>query len=177
MKKVDWTGRRLGRITVEKFLGTQYRGTRWRRVYLCRCECGVVKAIPSDGLYKVKSCGCVAAEKCRKRSTKHGATSGYNRIPEYGIWLNAKNRVRNKNLKDYHRYGGRGIGMCSEWWNDFAAFLSHVGPRPGPQYSIDRINPDGDYEPGNVRWVTAKEQANNRSNSKARVKLGDRQGL
>jgi len=99
----------------------------------------------------------------RQRSLKHGATVGLRRTPEYRAWLNAKRRCDNTGVPDFYRYGGRGIRMCEEWLHDFAAFLSHIGPKPAPHLSLDRIDPDGDYCPGNVRWATAKEQANNRS--------------
>lgn len=79
--------------------------------------------------------------------------------PEYRAWWNARDRC--DNWTDL-RYGGRGISMCDEWRNSFEAFLSHIGERPAPGRVLDRINNDGDYEPGNVRWVTYKESAGNR---------------
>lgn len=86
-------------------------------------------------------------------------------MPEYGIWQAMKNRCRNPNVPHYGRYGGRGITVCDRWQHDFWAFYNDMGPRPGPEYSIDRIDNDGHYEPGNCRWVTASTQARNRSNS------------
>ena len=67
---------------------------------------------------------------------------------------------------DFHRYGGRGITVAAEWRHDFAAFYAHVGPRPGPEYSIDRIDVNGNYEPGNVRWATRLQQARNKRRAK-----------
>ena len=81
--------------------------------------------------------------------------------PEYRTWAGMKNRCLNPNNPRYKSYGGRGISVCSEWIESFSAFLSHVGLKPSPLHSIDRINNDGNYEPGNVRWATAKEQARN----------------
>jgi hypothetical protein len=81
--------------------------------------------------------------------------------PEYRAWTDAKTRVSNPNYKDWRYYGARGIRMAPEWLHDFAAFLADVGPRPGPGYSIDRIDVNGDYAPGNVRWATAIEQRRN----------------
>lgn len=175
MRAVDWTGRKIGKLTVVRFICSKEYGGRTRRFYECLCDCGTTKELSSDALHKDRSCGCRVIESIRERSLVHGATSGYKKIPEYRAWINAKNRIRNPNLKDYPRYGGRGISMHPSWWNDFSQFLKDVGCRPSPLHSIDRINPDGNYEPGNVRWATAKEQANNRSNSKARLNHGHRE--
>lgn len=84
------------------------------------------------------------------------------RFAEYGIWAGIIKRCENRNNHAYPRYGGRGIGICAEWRHDFPAFLAHVGPRPSPVHSVDRINNDGNYEPGNVRWATPTDQARNR---------------
>jgi len=86
--------------------------------------------------------------------------------PEYISWHGAKDRCRNTNGKSYHRYGGRGIIMCDKWLHDFRAFLKDMGYRPFKGAQLDRIDNDGNYEPGNCRWVTAKENANNKKNKK-----------
>ena len=96
------------------------------------------------------------------RGNRNRVTHGQRRSPEYTAWPNAKQRVTNRKLRWWARYGGRGIGMCSEWMASFTAFLAHVGPRPGRGYSLDRIDNDRGYEPGNVRWATAAQQAANR---------------
>lgn len=96
--------------------------------------------------------------------------------PEYNSWLGMKNRVLNPNHQSYNNYGGRGIKISDRWVNSFLNFYSDVGPRPGPGYSIDRIDNDGNYEPGNVKWSTRKEQNSNKrvyalaSNNKSGVK-------
>ena len=95
---------------------------------------------------------------------KHGATMGRT-TPEYRTWQRAANRCHNPNSEDFRDYGGRGIRVCDEWRNDFAAFLADMGPRPSPRHSIDRINVDGNYEPGNCRWATPTTQARNRRTS------------
>ena len=80
--------------------------------------------------------------------------------PEYAAWANMLHRCR----ANYKRYGARGIVVCDEW-GSFERFLEDVGPRPGPDRELDRIDNDGNYEPGNVRWATKKEQMRNRSNT------------
>ena len=78
-------------------------------------------------------------------------------------WLGAKKRCANPRSQSFHRYGGRGIRICAQWQNCFEAFLHDMGPKPDPAYSLDRIDPDGDYEPGNCRWAPLDVQSRNRS--------------
>jgi len=80
--------------------------------------------------------------------------------PEYKAWASMINRCTCPKRKDYKHYGGRGIGVCRRW-ADFRSFLGDIGLRPSPQHSLDRINNDGNYEPGNVRWATRSEQHRN----------------
>lgn len=82
-------------------------------------------------------------------------------MPEYGVWCRMIDRCYNPNIPSFSNYGGRGIIVCERWRHDFAAFLADVGPRPSPAHSIDRIDNDGNYEPGNVRWATKHQQMRN----------------
>ena len=94
---------------------------------------------------------------------KHGHAVPGNQSAEYRAWANMKYRCFNPASKDYMDYGGRSIGVCLRWRDSFLAFYTDMGPRPSPSHSLDRYpNNDGNYEPGNCRWATRKEQASNR---------------
>lgn len=95
---------------------------------------------------------------------------------EYFAWLDMRKRCLSPASKDYARYGGRGITICKRW-SSFALFLEDVGIAPSKKHSLDRIEVNGNYEPGNIRWATAKEQANNRANSLSFVVDGKRISL
>lgn len=91
-------------------------------------------------------------------------THHLSRTPEYNVWQCMRQRCNNPKYHSFHYYGGRGI-QVSPRWRYFEAFLADVGPRPSPQHKLERVRNDGDYEPGNVKWATDKEQARNRRNS------------
>jgi hypothetical protein len=134
------------------------------KVYLsCLCECGTKRDVIIKNLKSgiSKSCGCVGSRKTIERNTKHGLR--YTRT--WTIWRNMKSRCYNKNLPQYKNWGGRGIKVCDEWKDDFLAFYNFFGDIPKGK-SIDRIDNDGNYEPGNVRLSTAKEQCSNKSNNR-----------
>lgn len=98
--------------------------------------------------------------KGRERDTYEA--HGMSKWPEHQTWRDIKKRCSNKKRADYKYYGGRGIKVCERWRDSFRAFLEDMGRRPGPSYSIDRIDNMRDYEPGNCRWATMKEQCSNR---------------
>ena len=150
--------KKFGRLTpVAIFQQTGWGNNR----VLCLCDCGILKDYAYANLYTgtSKSCGCLREERYKHHglSTVNGECSS-----EYGTWRAIKTRCFNSNSPSYKHYGGRGITMCDRWRNDYAAFHADMGPRPSPNLSIDRINNDGNYEPGNCRWATQKQQIANR---------------
>lgn len=135
----------------------------------CQCECGSIIAVANASLRAkrpTKSCGCLQREKLKERAIHNNATAKKQTV-EYATWKGIKARTTNPNLKNFDRYGGRGITMCDRWKNSFVAFLEDMGPRPSSNHSIDRFpDNDGNYEPGNCRWATKLEQQQNTSKNK-----------
>ena len=164
---IDHTGQRFGRLLVvcRASNHTQPNGNRIAR-FMCRCDCGnevIVRAIHLRSGAS-KSCGCLWNEFSESLRT-HGDSCGDKQTPEYRCWADMKDRCNNPNTKAYRHYGGRGITVCDRWMQSYGDFLADVGRRPSSAYSIDRINNDGNYEPGNVRWATREEQTKNKRRS------------
>jgi hypothetical protein len=160
--QVDVKGKRFHRLVAIEHKPSP---SRW----VCQCDCGNTcePAVHSLTSGAVKSCGCYGREKFLGRITKHGKS----RSKLHKVWTSAKQRCHNPNSTAFHYYGARGIRMCDRWQNSFEAFCQDMGPQPTPKHTLERIDNDGNYEPGNVRWATQAEQClNHRRN--VRISLG-----
>lgn len=161
---------KYGRLTVVGVGGLSKRG---RKLTEFRCDCGAIieRELKSVTNGNTLSCGCLRRDLVAAKNHKHGhrvreSTTGVKTRTEYTIWKRMRTRCNDKNDRKYPEYGGRGI-KCCERWNDFEMFLADMGERPSVGHSLDRF-PDnnGNYEPGNVRWATASQQARNKRNSR-----------
>lgn len=151
----DMTGQRFGRLTV---IARAENNPRGRAMWECLCDCGNKKIILGVTLRngRSRSCGCFRADCNTERLTQHGGASS----PEYAIWMGMRQRCSNPSNKEFHNYGGRGIKVCKRW-QSFKNFIADMGQRPSRDLSIERINNDKGYSPGNCKWGTTFEQANN----------------
>lgn len=155
----DFTGKTFGRLTALS-RGPDARNTYGRPIvqWHCLCICGNTALVRSSKLNSghTASCGCLQRERSAETATKHGLRNSR----AYNTWSNMKDRCHNPNSARYHLWGGRGIAVCDEWRDDFSAFYAYMG-EPPKGTTIDRIDNDKGYEPGNVRWATPIQQANN----------------
>ena len=151
----DLSGMRIGRWMVLSPAHKKGSRTAWH----CVCDCGK-RGTPTDNNLlrgKSRSCGCAQREAAHRNRFLHGLVGS----KEHTAWANAKARCFDPKNPRYACYGGRGIYMCAEWAQSFAAFLTHIGPAPGGT-TLDRIDVNRGYEPGNVRWATKAVQARNK---------------
>jgi len=160
VKTIEIGGLRFGRLSVVRRAYPE-NGKTSAAMWLCRCDCGKDVIVTGGALRSgsTVSCGCYVKE-CfdeHRASRSHGLMNA----PGYYSWCNMKDRCNNEAHPAYRDYGGRGIRVCERWSKSFPAFLEDLGPKPGSGYSVNRINNDGNYEPGNCRWATQKEQCRN----------------
>lgn len=160
---MDLSGETFGRLTVLNKAANVSGRVAWE----CQCECGrrciaIAHLLRSGG---TRSCGCLRVETSTNRMTAHGYAKKGAVAPEHKVWTGMLKRCDEKNSDRYERYAGRGITVCDRWRN-FQNFIDDMGPRPSPKHSIDRINNDGNYEPGNCRWATQREQVENSTTAK-----------
>lgn len=169
-KPIAQPGDRYGRLVVLGYVRDDWTkgGGQRRPVYRFRCDCGVEvdTRIYSVRSGNTQSCGC----QMHLSRPRHGACVGGKLTPEWRAWRDMNTRATNPNISHARNYTERGIGVAAEWayggdGKGFERFLAHVGAKPTPRHSLDRINNDGNYEPGNVRWATPHEQASNRSDN------------
>lgn len=162
----DITGNVYGRLTA---IELSYRDEKSISYWLCKCECGneTTVRIGDLGSGNTTSCGCYREEQSNKALIERSTTHGEHGSRLYNIWRGMKQRCNYKKQIGYEKYGGRGIKVCKEWEEDFVQFRDWAYSNGySDELTIDRIDNDGDYEPSNCRWVTVKEQSNNRSTNR-----------
>lgn len=151
-------GDKFDRWTIVEEVASRRIARRPRRHFRCRCECGREKAVSIDSLRQSssRSCGCIR----KLTNSRHGMHGSR----EYSIWAQMLYRCSPTPTpqRGWRNYGGRGISVCKEWRASFQAFYGDMGPSPSPKHTLDRIDNDGNYEPGNVRWATYQQQRANK---------------
>lgn len=165
-KLIDLTGKKFLKLTVVKrvYPNKKTQSTHWE----CLCDCGNTKIATGSDLRRlgINSCGCTIRPGGKLKHGKHGTF-------EYNVWQNMKLRCDNKNHPQYKDYGGRGIGIASEW-REFSSFLKDMGLAPSGKYSIDRIDNDRGYSKENCRWADWKTQQSNKRNNRNLIYQGEK---
>jgi len=148
------------------------RFSRWTAVYHvshgiweCKCDCGTTSKVNGKNLRygNSKSCGCLRVDIGATKNRTHGHTANREYSPEYNAYRNMLRRCFEKTNEKYPQYGGRGISVCDRWNASFDNFFADMGKKPSPLHSLDRVDVNEGYSPGNCRWATPKEQARNKT--------------
>jgi hypothetical protein len=172
---IDLTGQKFGRLIAQWPAGRGGKSNMF--VYwLCLCSCGKLSIVTANKLRTehTRSCGCLQSDLCAKRSIgnsfgqTHGHTSNSFESPEYTSWKHMIQRCTNSRNKRWRYYGGSGVQVCARW-NRFENFLKDMGSRPA-HTSLGRFGDIGNYEPGNCKWMTQKEQIENKNTMRLRLR-------
>ncbi len=176
VKYKSYVGSTKGRLSIVQYV-PGIRSKSHKRItpkFRCQCSCGKEKTTSCQSVVEgtTKSCGCLSREQASKnihaallKNTKHGASH----TSEYTSYRNMTTRCIDSAYEGFHNYGGRGIKVCNRWLgtNGLQNFLLDMGPKPTPKHQIDRYpNRNGNYEPGNCRWATTKQQGRNRNSNR-----------
>ena len=173
VKAIDLSGERFGKLIVIKKVGTDKHR---KSIWLCKCDCGNETFTTRNHLIdrSTQSCGCLFKQCVKERRTSHGASD--TRL--YSIWRSMLARCTYEKQIGYQRYGGRGVSICDEWRFDFTNFYEWAMVNGySDHFTIDRIDVNGNYEPCNCRWVTQKEQSNNKTNNHFLTYMGKTQTM
>jgi hypothetical protein len=176
-KRLDLVGQKFGRLTVQEFVGVVKRTSRWS----CLCDCGnIIEARGPDlKIGNTNSCGCYKLDRIKETQTRHGQClrNGIE-TRAHLAWADMQRRCYEIGHKAYKSYGGRGIKVCDRWLgrDGFVNFYEDMGDC-SDDLTLDRIDNDGDYEPGNCRWVTMLEQCNNRRSNRWMTFEGERKTI
>src|ERR1700722_1457131 len=166
MPKMDISGHKFGLLTAIKIDDQRMSPhTYW----ICQCDCGNTCSVYLGNLRRghTSSCGCVTKKLLSSSRMIHGHNIKHRVSSEYSTWVSMKSRCNNPNSTSYKLYGEKGVSVCKQWNDSFQCFFNDMGPKPTKNHSIDRYpDKNGNYEPGNCRWATDKEQNRNRSNTK-----------
>lgn len=182
LKIEEFVGKKFGRLTIISdncMYDSQGNRISGASKFNCLCDCGTEGIYRSNFLLRgiTTSCGCFKSEKTSFRSSTHGQTNSY----FYEILRGIRRRCYDEKIKSYSDYGKRGIIVCERWLEPngqgLLNFIMDMGERPSPQYSIERIDVNGNYEPENCKWATPKEQGNNKRNNNTITYKGETKTL
>ena len=167
--RANITGEKFGRLTAVEYVGDkEYKCGKKLSMWKCRCLCGKETIVSLSALRtgNTQSCGCLIKQ-WRKDFTRSHIKHGDADSRLYVVWEQMRKRCNNPNDKSYKYYGAKGVSVCDEWENNYSAFQKwaiengYDSSAKRGQYTLDRINPYGNYEPNNCRWITLKEQFRN----------------